>query len=1027
MSSRRALPSAPEGSGSRHRSREDAKGRDRDRDRDGDREKDRDKDRDRRRSEHRSDRDRDKDRDHRSSDRSDRKDRKDRRDREHQSSDRSSRDKDHDRRREHHSSRDRSDKDREHHSKDRRDREHKSSDRDRSSRDKDRDRSREHRSGDRDKDREHRRRSGDRSRDRDREHRSSDRKDREHRSSEHSSERSSDRKDREHRSSRDKEHNRESSSRTSQLKPPEDRHRRSRDSSASSSRHGTPQSTRRVAPRDASPAEQERPTSSRRLPTAPTDSPRQSSARTREQKMLQMLQEAEAVRAKQPDEESGASDGDEDVKASEAADEYEDDYDDDDFEAADYEDDFEDDDDDDDDNDEGEDEEEDEASEQESRNETFNAGSKRSKPQLSDEALELRRAMEEENRRLMSARRPRSAVTNSPSPPRTPQLQEAPTPQRAPSAAAAPRLNFQSAKKHSSSGKVSKRWQALSKLIELDVVSFSVFELQPLSEYELYIRSFGQSNAHQVACQTNDDCVDREVQAEDIDTREKWTQAPANDLRGWGWNEEEVTEEELSSYQHETREESSQSLARFLRNVGQVCGVLLEETSETKFSRSTSNSSLSCSVESTRLSSNLPILAGRSISSLQFCAVQPNLILTAYSAAPVSTILQSEGLLCVWNLNEATIPQYILGCNSDPTCCCFSPNKASLVFAGLTDGGVAVWDLREPPVLHKSRKMGQTEYTLRMPSYETVGVMANNHQSPIVSIEPVSAGGSDGSSWNSHDWDSNSQHLAFQLASLDQDGMIKTWTVVELPKGEWGGSDSDLGLNVGARVKLVPSATILFSWAASDAESSLQASAIKFFLEDPNHFVVATNSAEIIHGVQFGDRISPRAYRDGLEFGASCTALDFSPFLKSYFLAGFDNGDIMLFKTSQELPVLVWRDACKGGVRHLAWSRARPALFFVHDSTHRLHIWDLLVNDRQAVGSDQIVASVDSSKPIVVTAFAVSLDQSASSASADTQSEARLAFALSTGAIEAHQLSSQYSSSIPDEAAQVTRILENLL
>ncbi len=47
--------------------------------------------------------------------------------------------------------------------------------------------------------------------------------------------------------------------------------------------------------------------------------------------------------------------------------------------------------------------------------------------------------------------------------------------------------------------------QELSKLISLDYTNFNMFELAPLTEYELYIRSFGNSDCRQIAVQCNED------------------------------------------------------------------------------------------------------------------------------------------------------------------------------------------------------------------------------------------------------------------------------------------------------------------------------------------------------------------------------------------------------------------------------------------------------------------------------------------------------------------------------------------
>lgn len=52
-------------------------------------------------------------------------------------------------------------------------------------------------------------------------------------------------------------------------------------------------------------------------------------------------------------------------------------------------------------------------------------------------------------------------------------------------------------------------------------------------------------------------------------------------------------------------------------------------------------------------------------------------------------------------------------------CCCFSPGKAILVFAGTSVGSVVLWDLREPASNHYSLKIGENEWTIRQPTFST--------------------------------------------------------------------------------------------------------------------------------------------------------------------------------------------------------------------------------------------------------------------------------------------------------------------
>ena len=124
------------------------------------------------------------------------------------------------------------------------------------------------------------------------------------------------------------------------------------------------------------------------------------------------------------------------------------------------------------------------------------------------------------------------------------------------------------------------------------------------------------------------------------------------------------------------------------------------------------------------------IVSGRHAIHTHISPVQTYLVLTAYS--PQSKVksadgLSGKGLVCVWNVNEPTKPQKILVCESQPTCCCFSPVKSTLVFAGMVDGSVVVWDLREPNSMHRSMHIEKEAWTVRYPTYSTGKMKAFNN------------------------------------------------------------------------------------------------------------------------------------------------------------------------------------------------------------------------------------------------------------------------------------------------------------
>jgi hypothetical protein len=90
--------------------------------------------------------------------------------------------------------------------------------------------------------------------------------------------------------------------------------------------------------------------------------------------------------------------------------------------------------------------------------------------------------------------------------------------------------------------------QDLSRMIDFDTITIDLFELAPLTEYEVYIKSFGRMETRQAATQYNDSAfgasryvrlcnahrVERESQTDDVESRTRWTQEPPSDLLGYG-------------------------------------------------------------------------------------------------------------------------------------------------------------------------------------------------------------------------------------------------------------------------------------------------------------------------------------------------------------------------------------------------------------------------------------------------------------------------------------------------------------
>jgi hypothetical protein len=80
-----------------------------------------------------------------------------------------------------------------------------------------------------------------------------------------------------------------------------------------------------------------------------------------------------------------------------------------------------------------------------------------------------------------------------------------------------------------------------------------------------------------------------------------------------------------------------------------------------------------------------------------------------------------------------------------------------------------------------------------------------------------------------------SENISFKLASMDEFGVINIWIVLQLEEIDWGGSESDYGLSIGGKLKLIKSATIKLVNPIKEIESNgFRVFDIEFHLEDSN-------------------------------------------------------------------------------------------------------------------------------------------------------------------------------------------------
>ncbi|RKO93936.1 WD40-repeat-containing domain protein, partial [Blyttiomyces helicus] len=541
----------------------------------------------------------------------------------------------------------------------------------------------------------------------------------------------------------------------------------------------------------------------------------------------------------------------------------------------------------------------------------------------------------------------------------------------------------QKAKKASHAGERSaKRAKDLQNLIELDICVYEIFDLAPMNEYELYIRSFGSSNAVQVATQSNEDTIDQEMQTDDWDVEDKWVQIPPEQFTDVGtgtpdlpWMSVDDEKEGIGKDRRSGKKAvkggggagraegsdgrgllaigvDSLGLVKFLRKASQVMDSLLEENVDhSGLPRSfSSERPLPISEGNTTLG-RPSFLQGRVVTDICYSSTDHNLLIMAWSLrsgveADKKTPLDDKGIVCLWRLTDPTVPYRLLVCEGKPTTVCFSPTKPHLVFAGTNSGSIQAWDIQE-----------STTTVLRTPCYSTDGIhtMKRAHEEPIRRILALHRyRGRDG------DRVTGLEGESFQIASIDEAGVMQLWVILELLEESIASSELDFGMKIGGKLKLIRSSGLTIS---NPERTSLlpdvRVQECRFQPNSTDRFIAATTLPMLLHGSRFQDRCTPRVYRSRSPPPSGipppldgATTLDFSPYENDIFLAGHFSGSISLFSTREERALTVWNapkargaQGAPAGVSCVRWSPHRPAVFYVLDDAGTLYVWDLLESE----------------------------------------------------------------------------------
>ncbi|XP_012260238.2 cytoplasmic dynein 2 intermediate chain 1 isoform X1 [Athalia rosae] len=523
-------------------------------------------------------------------------------------------------------------------------------------------------------------------------------------------------------------------------------------------------------------------------------------------------------------------------------------------------------------------------------------------------------------------------------------------------------IDFQKPKKADAKEKLGrklKRGQELLSMIRLDTIEWSLIEYTPVA-YDDFIRTYGRLNTQQIAVQTNEDDLEVETQTDAIEVDNKWTQFPVTcrrnlktikDVKLFRMEQIGVGEDRDPDLTNSVNLPSYDilQLNEFLRNAGRVMLSLLEE-------RRVGGNVLQCNSHELPFSEgfiklavdSVSFLADRRISHIHYSDTLNKMLITIHvqNNEGVQTSSREDYLTdccigCVWSISEPSTPIKLFYSFCPITACCFHSTNYNVIFAGLEDGSINLWDLREEEMWHHkvTDKVNEVDWILRSATYTTADTVNENyHNSEIVAIRVISHIDKDISS-------AIKDRLApIQICTLDEHGELIIWSVLYT----MGVHIEDLGLAHWGDIRLQKSDRIILDKQSDDMEKCFR-SFIDLHVDsiDTNNLFLATNSNKILHATCIGNKVAPKFYRGNeMEFSGGTRCIEGCPFKLSYFLVGCDDGTVRLHSLMVEKALLhLHSSECTSLVKSIQWSKSKPFTFFVLDNASKIHIWNLCDSD----------------------------------------------------------------------------------
>lgn len=258
---------------------------------------------------------------------------------------------------------------------------------------------------------------------------------------------------------------------------------------------------------------------------------------------------------------------------------------------------------------------------------------------------------------------------------------------------------------------ITRRGLELMRKLRFDQLDYQLFEMKPLS-YEGYMQSYGKLNTCQIATQTHSQHMDTECQTLEVHTRCSWTQHPPHygagqlvlSCSGDADNDadtillqanDDTLEASLARLEQLRRTQQQRALQQQRQRLSKPndmerLGVFLQRAS--LFLGKTLNANCP-----QRASLQTGFLDALRVCRIFGSAGQQQLVVTVHECPPQSDVYRDDfaNLLMVWSLTDPSKPLRLLSTWAEVCRVAFCSDAPDIIVAGLRDGSVAMWDLRE--------------------------------------------------------------------------------------------------------------------------------------------------------------------------------------------------------------------------------------------------------------------------------------------------------------------------------------------